>query len=99
MQAGTRCSGCGRRIGLGIRFFSIDPRDETGQVVRMCACAREDCDFAEVARAGATYMEMLELVWLDDMGMDAPPIDAIVKRSEARRAAVAEAAERQAESN
>lgn len=86
---GLRCSGCGLRIGLGIRLYSIDPRDENAPIVRRCACAREECDFADFARGGATYMEMVDLVWLDAAGMDAPAYAPAVERYQAMKRAAA----------
>lgn len=71
LRMGMRCGGCGRRIGLGFKFASLDPR-ATEPVLKLSACNRLDCDFAESARDGATVMEMVEFAWLDVNGIDAP---------------------------
>lgn len=67
----ARCNGCGRRITIGFKFTSIDPRQEK-PVVQLAACTREDCDFAERCRDGAVLMEMVEFAWIDENGADAP---------------------------
>jgi hypothetical protein len=81
---GGRCNGCGRRIGVGIKFTSVDPRDER-PVAQLSACSRDDCGYAELCRDGATLMEMVEFVWLDEMGLDAPPMIAVEKRNAVSR--------------
>lgn len=93
-ELGARCKGCGRRITIGIQFTSIDPRAER-PVMRLAACNREDCDFAEQCRDGATYMEMIEFAWLDPAGAGARPAPLIVKQN-ARRQMLLDA-QRQAE--
>jgi hypothetical protein len=89
-KLGARCNGCGRRITMGLKFTSLDPRD-TQPVITMSACNRQDCDFAETCRPGATFMEMIEFAWLDENGPDAPASVSVVKRNEelARLAAAA----------
>jgi hypothetical protein len=77
---GARCNGCGKRIGLGFKFVSVDPRHQT-PVAEVYACTREDCGFAELARDGATFMEMLEFVWLDENGIDADGSMAVRRRN------------------
>lgn len=67
---GQRCHGCGRRVGIGLRFCSIDPRDAERPAIYRVACNRDDCDFAELARNGATSMEMVEFAWLDPAGVE-----------------------------
>lgn len=74
LMQGKRCSGCGKRIGLGFEFTSIDVTNPE-PVIRLAACTRHDCDFAERAREGATYMEAVEIVWFDDAGIDAPAVE------------------------
>lgn len=78
LRMGMRCRGCLRRIGIGIKFRSVDVRDAERPVISMAACNRVDCDFAEQAREGATCMEMVEFVWLDPAGIDARPAYGIV---------------------
>lgn len=75
---GVRCAGCLRRIEVGLRFTSIDPRARE-PVIQLSACIRDDCDFAEKARDGATFVEPIEFAWLDPAGAGArsaqtPPI-------------------------
>lgn len=82
-QLGARCMGCGRRITMGMQFTSVDVRHEK-PVQRLTACMREDCDFAEQCRDGATFVEMVEFAWCDPAGADARPAPAIVRRN-ARR--------------
>jgi hypothetical protein len=82
-QLGARCQGCGRRITMGMQFTSIDVRHEK-PVQRLAACMREDCDFAEQCRDGATFVEMIEFAWADPAGADARPAPAIVKRANRR---------------
>lgn len=89
LRNGWRCSGCGRRIKVGFQFTSVDPRDADAPMVRLSACSRDDCGFAEQCRDGATVMELVEFVWLDANGPDAPPARRIVKRNERRAAAEA----------
>lgn len=91
LARGARCSGCGRRITIGFAFTSIDPRDAQRPVMQLAACTREDCGFAQEARAGATYMEMVEFAWLDGNGADAPPALVVQRRNE-RAAAAGEGA-------
>lgn len=88
LQLGMRCGGCGRRIGIGIKFTSISVRKQS-PVSKLSACDREDCGFAEEARDGGTVMEVFQLVWLDEAGVDAPAA-AIVKRQEPVRSRSAE---------
>lgn len=87
-RLGARCDGCGRRIAIGFRFTSLNPRSER-PVLNLSACTREDCGFAELAREGATFMEAVEFVWLDDAGKDARPAPAIVEVAKRREAALA----------
>lgn len=89
LKNGWRCSGCGRRIGVGFQFTSVAPRDPEAPMVRLSACSRDDCGFAEKCRDGATVMELVEFVWLDENGPDAPAAAIIVKRNEKRAAAEA----------
>lgn len=98
MAQGLRCNGCGRRIGAGFHFTSIAPREQK-VMMRMAACSREDCDFGQVCREGATYVEMVEYVWLDGVGLDAAPTKAFVKAMGSRaspESAEPSAAERRA---
>lgn len=83
---GARCKGCGRRIGLGFHFTSIDPRDER-PVIELAACTREDCDFAEQAKDGATFCKAVEFAWFDPAGLDARPAVIIARQNEKRAAA------------
>lgn len=85
LRAGMRCGGCGRRITMGYQFTSLAPRDAAAPVIRLSACAREDCEYAMVLRDGATVMEMVEFAWLDELGADAPPAKAVVE-AKARKA-------------
>lgn len=84
LGAGMRCRGCGRRIGIGFHFTSIDPREPGNEVLKLAACSREDCDFAERARDGGTCMELVEYAWLDPAGVDARPAELIVRQNERR---------------
>lgn len=84
LELGARCRGCGRRITAGIQFTSIDPRAEK-PVMRLAACVREDCDFADKARDGATFMEPVEFGWLDPAGENARPAPYIVKQNKRRQ--------------
>lgn len=86
LKQGMRCSGCGRRIGIGMEFTSIDPRADQ-PVIKLAACSREDCEFMEECREGATVMQMVEYAWPDENGIEAPPAQVIVERN-ARRARV-----------
>lgn len=89
-KLGARCNGCGRRITMGFKFTSLDVRDSKGRVVvTMSACTREDCDFAERCKDGATFMEMVEFAWVDENGADAPASLSVTRRNEqmARQAA------------
>lgn len=61
---GFRCAGCEQRIRAGFEFTSLDPRDPQKPVMKLAACARDDCDFAERAREGAHVVEMREFRWL-----------------------------------
>jgi predicted metal-binding protein len=79
LRSGMRCGGCGRRITMGYQFTSLAPRAVEAPVIRLSACAREDCDYAMVLRDGATVMEMVEYAWLDELGNDAPPAKAVVE--------------------
>lgn len=68
-QLGMRCSGCGERIGVGLKFTRIDYVMSEGKptvdVSYLAACNGADgCNFANEARAGADVMEMIEFVWL-----------------------------------
>lgn len=74
-RTGLRCMGCGRRIGLGFHFLSIDPRDPDRAIIRLAACTREECDFAEKCRGGATAFEAVEYAWCDPAGLDARAAD------------------------
>lgn len=85
LRQGMRCSGCGRRITVGFQFTSIDPRASVA-IMKLSACARDDCGFAEDCREGATFMEMVEFAWLDEMAADAPAAVVIVERNEQRAA-------------
>lgn len=86
LKAGARCSGCGRRITVGFAFTSLDPRDAEAPVMRIAACSRDDCDFAEEAKDGGTFMEMVEFAWVDANGPDAPPA-LVITRARERAAA------------
>lgn len=88
MSQGLRCNGCGRRITQGFHFTSLAPREEA-VALRLAACAREDCDYALTCRAGGTYMEVVEYVWLDELGPDAPPTEAFVAAKERKAKAKA----------
>lgn len=77
LKLGMRCSGCGRRIGVGIQFTAIAPRSERMPVIRMAACRREDCDFMEQAKDGAAAMQVVQFVWLDTDGLEARPAKAV----------------------
>lgn len=75
-QLGMRCGGCNRRITVGFQFTRIAAIVEGGKptmdVVKLSACnGDEGCDFAMQAREGATVMEMVEFVWLDEARMAA----------------------------
>lgn len=83
-ELGGRCNGCGRRITIGHRFTSIDVRDPQRPVVRMFACARDDCDFAERCLSGATMMEPIEFAWVDENGKDAPASLMVQRRQRPR---------------
>lgn len=83
-QLGVRCNGCGRRVTMGVKFTSLDPRRQP-PVMAVVACSREECDFAERARDGATFMEMVEYAWLDASGVDAPVSAAVARREPERR--------------
>lgn len=72
MAMGMRCHGCGRRVLIGAQFVQIDVTDPERPAVHRTACTRDDCDFAEQARDGATAMKMIEYAWLDPLGPDAP---------------------------
>lgn len=72
LTRGTRCFHCGRRIGMGFRFTSIDPRDLEDPIMQLSACSRNDCEGAQLARQGATYVEPVDYAWLDENGIDAP---------------------------
>lgn len=65
-KLGMRCNGCGERITVGFRFTSVAPRDTQAPVMQLVACSREECGFAEQARDGATVVEAVEFVWLDE---------------------------------
>lgn len=70
-QLGMRCGGCEQRIGVGFQFTRIEVVMQEGKptvdVTKLSACNGENgCDFAMEARAGATVMEMVEFVWLDE---------------------------------
>lgn len=91
MAQGLRCNGCGLRIVAGFHFTSLAPREER-VAMRLAACARDDCDYATKCREGGTYVEMVEYVWLDECGPDAPASQAFVKAAEKRSAAEAAAA-------
>lgn len=75
-RLGLRCAGCGERIrGPGFLFTRIDAvmseGKPSGDVVRLSACSgSDDCDFAMRARDGATVMELVEYVWLDELPPD-----------------------------
>lgn len=69
---GFRCAGCEQRIRAGFEFTSLDPRDPQKPVMKLAACARDDCDFAERAREGATVVRMIDLAWLDENPEPAP---------------------------
>lgn len=84
LQAGLRCGGCGRRIALGVRGLSIDPRDGQSPVVQRYACLREDCEEAKRVRDDALAMEMIEFAWPNG-GIDAPAAEVVVTRNERRR--------------
>jgi hypothetical protein len=81
LSNGLRCGGCGRRIGRGFGFTSIAVREEA-PIMRLSACSRDDCDYATACRAGSTYCEELNHVWLDPEGVDAPAAKFIVERNE-----------------
>jgi hypothetical protein len=80
-RLGMRCDGCGRRIQIGFKFASIDPRHQS-PVLNLSTCTRDDCGYAEQCREGATVMEMVEFAWLDENGPDAPASLHIVERNE-----------------
>ena len=71
LQLGMRCGGCGRRIAVGLQFMQVAVRSQS-PVMKLSACARGDCDFAEHAKDGATSMQVIEYVWLDEAGANAP---------------------------
>lgn len=80
-QLGMRCSGCHQRIGVGFRFVRIDVVMSEGRptvdVTQFAACnGVNGCEFAMVAREGATAMEMVEFVWLDEEPHDDTPVAA-----------------------
>lgn len=80
LALGMRCKGCGRRIGLGFRFTSIDPRSEH-PVIQLSACARDDCNFATLCKDdGGVVVEQVEYAWLDPAGLDARPAAIIARR-------------------
>lgn len=87
---GLRCGGCGRRIGAGFHFTSIAPR-EAQPILKLSACSRDDCDYAEKCRHGGTFIEVCEYVWIDEHGIDAPPARRIVEGN--RKAAEGKAAQ------
>jgi hypothetical protein len=95
MAQGLRCNGCGRRITTGFHFTSLAPREDA-VAMRLAACAREDCDYAMRCREGGTYMEVVEYVWLDGLGPEAPPTKAFVE-AQAKQAAKANGRESRAE--
>lgn len=68
--AGMRCAGCGERIETGFRFTHFEPVLARGQrtvnTKVVSACSREECDFADRVRQGASAAELLEFAWLDD---------------------------------
>lgn len=71
LRGGLRCGGCGRRLGIGFRFTSIDPRSRQ-PIVKLSACSRADCGFAAQCREGATLVEFVEYAWADVNGLEAP---------------------------
>lgn len=81
LAQGLRCNGCGRRIGAGFNFTSIAPKEKM-PVLKLSACSRDDCEYGLKCREGGTYMEFVEYVWLDELGLDAPPAAAVTKRLE-----------------
>lgn len=87
---GLRCGGCGKRLEAGFTFVSISVRDEK-PIVRQVACARKDCDWATLCRNGATYVEKVHYVWMDEQGADAPPAKIVVERRAKMDAKVAAA--------
>lgn len=91
LATGMRCFGCGRRVAMGFRFTSIDPREPERAVMELTACNRQDCDFALHARRGAIAVEMVEYAWLDEAGVDAPAVVRIVARNEQIAAEAAQA--------
>lgn len=101
-QLGLRCSGCGERIGVGLKFTRIDVlRGPDGHpvvdVAKLAACnGAGGCDFAEKARNGAHLVEMVEYVWLQgDAPVGAADVEAAVQEAQdaARPAEPVEAAE------
>lgn len=93
---GLRCMGCGRRIVRGFTFVSMAVKEQT-PLMKLSACSRDDCGYATIARAGATYVEQVEYVWLDPAGENAPPAAAVVEQNRrieaARKARESAAAE------
>lgn len=85
MAQGLRCNGCGMRMLAGFHFTSLAPREDR-VALRLAACSRAECGYATKCREGATYVEMVEYVWLDEYGPDAPASKAFEKAS-AQRAA------------
>lgn len=82
---GLRCNGCGKRIAQGFVFVSMAPREQS-PLIRLAACARDECDYGLKCRMGATYMEIVEYVWLDEAGIDAPPAKVIAEVAAKRKA-------------
>jgi hypothetical protein len=78
-QLGLRCGGCGRRIKVGFQFTKIDvvliADHPKADVLKLSACDRDDCDFAEEARKGADVVEMVEYAWLVDVDEERPGED------------------------
>jgi len=84
LQAGLRCNGCGRRITVGFKGISIDPRNPQQPVISHVACTREDCDHAEELARDSLAMEMIEYAWPQG-GQDAPAAEMIVERNRRRQ--------------
>lgn len=78
LSQGLRCNGCGRRIVTGFHFTSLAPREEA-IAIKLAACSRKDCDYALDCRPEATFMEVVEYVWLDGFGSEAPAPQSFVR--------------------
>lgn len=98
MARGFRCNGCGRRITSGFKFTSLAPREEV-VAIQLAACSREGCDYGMRCRDDATFMELVEYVWLDGFGPEAPPSKGFLaaqERQAAKKAAASSARESRA---